>query len=217
MNPLISAQQSAFFSQNGYIEFENLLSPEECEQIRNEAVKGKKKLTPEQLYIGGRDLWRQSNFLKTLLLSRRMGAIATGLCNKSPLRLGCDQWIPLECKWPSPAKGKDLLSFQGIALLYLIRISPAAEEEKILPTFRYEPGLIPLPASQGSALMVNPNLILNFPKMVLYSPTDLYLVAYTLTNAVYVHNLKDPSNAMLKQLGYNFGDKLKTEHHPLIV
>lgn len=58
-----------------------------------------------------------------------------------------------------------------------------------------------------------PSFILDWPHVA----TDLYLVTFTLPNAVYVHNPKDPATNALKQLGYNFGDVLKNEAHPLIL
>jgi len=38
-------------------------------------------------------------------------------------------------------------------------------------------------------------------------PSEL-LIAYGTLNTVYVQNSNDPSNAYLKQFGYNFGDRI---------
>ncbi|MBS0624995.1 MAG: hypothetical protein JSS32_02985 [Verrucomicrobia bacterium] len=224
MNPMISSQQAHFYLQNGYIEFESLLSPTECETLETQvkqALRARLKKDPSrfpasQLYASGRDLWREIEPLKTLLLSRRMTSVALGLANKPSLRLGCDQWIPGVYEWSGPAKTKDLFSLQGLACILLIRINTPAEGETPHPTFRQEPGLVPIPSSRGNALIVHPNLLLNFPKMALYSPADLYLAAYTFPSAVYIHNQADPANHLLKQMGYNFGDTLINQHHPLI-
>jgi hypothetical protein len=45
--------------------------------------------------------------------------------------------------------------------------------------------------------------------------TAQHLIAYGSTNTVYIHNPADPSNALLKDFGYSFNDRLKTDHHPI--
>lgn len=224
MNPMVSSQQTNYFNQNGYIEFETLLSSAECDTLERQAktaLKSRLKkdlslFTAAQTYAAGRDLWREIEPLKTFLLSRRMTSVALGLTNKTSLRLGCDQWVPGVYEWPGPAKLKDLLSLQGFTCFFLIRMTPPLESEDPKATFRLEPGLIPIPNLRGNALIVNPNLLLNFPKMALYSPTDLYVIGYTLPTAVYVHNKEDPCNNQLKTMGYNYGDTVNNQYHPLI-
>jgi|GEM_PF-936686 hypothetical protein len=224
MQPLVSSQQTYFFNQNGYIEFESVFSSEECDELAAHAKavflarlkRDPTKISETQLYENGRDLWRQQNPLKLLFVSRKMGSLALGLSNKNTLRLACDQWVPKLFKWSGPTKIKDLFSIQGMACAFLIRMTAPLEGETINATFRLEPGLIPLPAKKGNALIVHPNLLLNFPKLALCAPTDLYIVAYSFPTAVYVHNPADPCNSQLKAMGYNFGDCLINQHHPLI-
>ena len=213
MQPLVSSKQTYFFNQNGYIELESVFSLEECDAVKAhvKAVflarlkRDPAKVSEAQLYENGRDLWRQENALKLLFLT-----------NKNSLRLACDQWVPKLFKWSEAVKLKDLFSIQGMACAFLIRMTAPIEGETINATFRLEPGLIPLPAQKGNALIVHPNLLLNLPKLALCAPTDLYIVAYSFPTAVYIHNSTDPCNAQLKTMGYNFGDCLTNQHHPLI-
>ncbi len=222
MNPLISPQQAYFFNNHGYIELEGILSPAECDELQahidaalfSRLKRSLSRIPPEELYANGRDLWRAKEALKTLLLSKRMTAVALGLSNKPSLHLAFDQWIPPQT-WPHSAKGKDLFSIQGLTCLYFIRFTEPEESETPASTFGLEPGLIPLPAKRGNLLALNPNLLLNLPKLSLHK-ASLYAIAYALPTAVYCHNGEDPCNHQLKTLGYNFGDRLTHAHHPLV-
>ena len=222
MNPLISAQQAYFFKTHGYLELEEVLSPSECSELQehidaallSRVKKSLSRVPEESLYLQGRDLWRIQESLKTLLLSKKMTNIALALANKPSLYLAFDQWIP-PLSWSEPSKAKDLFSIQGLACIYLIRLSAPKEIEALKPTFGTEPGLIPLPTARGSLLAINPQLLLNLPKLSLYS-ASLYAVGYALDEAVYFHNAKDPCNHQLKDLGYHFGDRLTHKNHPQI-
>ncbi len=222
MNPLISSQQAYFFNHHGYIELEEILSSDECDEVQehidaalfSRLKSSLSRIPPKELYAHGRDLWRAKEALKALLLSKRMTALALGLSNKPSLHLACDQWIPSQT-WPHSVKSKDLFSIQGLACIYFVRMTEPSESETAAATFGLEPGLIPLPAKRGSLLAVNPNLLLNLPKLSLHE-ANLYAVAYALPRAVYCHNGNDPCNHELKALGYNFGDCLTHVHHPLV-
>jgi hypothetical protein len=222
MNPLISSQQVYFFNNHGYLELEEIFSSAECDELQthidaalfSRIKRSLSRIPGEELYMNGRDLWRSKEALKTLLLSKRMTAVALGLTNKSSLHLACDQWLP-PLTWLESEKTKDLFSIQGLACVYFIRLSAPIEPETLNATFGFEPGLIPLPAKRGNLLAVNPNLLLNLPKLSLHA-AGLYAVAYAFPNAVYFHNSKDPCNHLLKAFGYNFGDRLTHTHHPLV-
>lgn len=222
MNPLISSQQAYFFNNHGYLELEDMLSPAECDELQahidaalfSRLKRSLPRIPEEEIYANGRDLWRAKEALKTLLLSKRLTAIPLGLSNKSSLHLAFDQWMP-PLTWKESGKVKDLFSIQGLACVCFIRLTDPLEDETLHPTFGLEPGLIPLPSKRGHLLAVNPNLLLNLPKLSLYK-AGLYLAAYAAPNAVYFHNAKDPCNHQLKALGYNFGDRLTHAHHPLV-
>ncbi len=217
MKAILTEQQTAFFTQNGYIEFEFGL---EWEPIYESALKtladrlhtGPAKLplkAATEIYAAGRDLWRSIPLLQTLLL-RKLSPIAQSLTGKQHLRLACDQWIPKEYPWEKTVPAKDLFSIQGLALGLLIG-APSSP-----PIKRSHLGLLPLPAKPGNLLFFRPNLILDWPQLASNPASDLYLAAYALSNAVYIQNSKDPSTNALKQFGYGFGDPLNNEFHPLL-
>ena len=51
-------------------------------------------ISPEMLFLQGRDLWRSSPSLHKLAAQVRFAEIASELIEKKPLRLGYDQLIP---------------------------------------------------------------------------------------------------------------------------
>lgn len=186
MKTTITAQQTAFFTKNGYIEFEIEFPP-----IAH---------TPE------RDLWRKDPELQNFLV-RKLSHVAFVLTGKKQLRLGCDQWFAAKDLPKKMGQIKELLSVQGLALGVIIAENPE------LPAKRSPLGILPLPSQKNQILFFRPDLILDWPHV----KSDLYLAIYTLPNAVYVYNSKDPFTTGLKQYGYCYGDVLKNEFHPLLV
>ncbi len=196
MMPLIAASQGSFYTKNGYLELEGILSPEECDTFF--------------AFMANRDIWRQHPTLKTFILSRRMAGLALYLSGKPSLRLACDQWFPPGFSLDKPTKFKDLFSVQGITSIILIQLQPGTvtKPAKISPL-----GLFPFPQKQGSALIVTPDLLINWPP---HPSIGLYAIAYSIPAAVYIQNPRDPSGLALKQFGYGYGDLLKNDTHPLI-
>lgn len=154
----------------------------------------------------GRDSWRKSPALQTFIL-RKLAPIAFALTGKKQLRLGLDQWISSENRPTQAAPIKELFSIQGFAIGAILAPNPTILNR------RMELGIIPLPSKAENVLFFRPELILDWPHV----KDDLYLVLFTLPNAVYIHNPKDPLTNQLKSFGYAIGDLLKNEFHPLIV
>lgn len=80
-----SFEQRDFFSKNGYIEFEGLISLDDCALIKEQAA--------------GRDVWRSSGLLKKISLSPQLAEIAAVLSHKKSLRIAYDQRIQGEFKF----------------------------------------------------------------------------------------------------------------------
>jgi hypothetical protein len=221
MRLTIPPQQTAFFTQNGYIEFEGILEDADFifESVRRAtAARLHLSLTklsqksPAELYLASRDLWRLESSLANLF-TRKLAPFAFALtAAKHSLRLAADQWIPAHLPQEKAVSLKDLFSIQGLALGFLISSDALSEQVR-----RSDLGLLPLPSKRGSVLFFQPHLLLDWPRLLQLPPVDLYLGAYALPISVYVQNLKDPSTNFLKQFKYGFGDVLKNEFHPLIV
>jgi len=189
----ITSQQIRTYAQFGWIEFEEFLSPEQCAAALNEIQtlllrRGHHRHLPlESTYQAGRDLWRQSQPLQQLLVSRHLSAAAATLSGKQPLQLACDQWIPEN--YPlSPLNMQAHLSFQGLVCGCLL-------------SFEGE--------LAGRARFCQPDRLPRFEK------SSQLLIAYGSLQTIYIHNSADPCNPQLKGLGYQFGDRLLPKTHPL--
>ena len=212
MKFVLTSQQTAFFTQNGHIEFDMEIDSDAIFNSALHALKQRLKSShksPEEIYSQGRDLWRGEPILQHFLL-RKLAPVIQGLMGKKPVRLACDQWIPAGYPWDKAIPCKDLFCIQGLALGFLF-----CRETVELPP-RSPLGLLPLPEKKGNVLVFQPRLIHDWPQLAKATATDLYLAAYDLPNSVYIQNPKDPATNYLKQFGYGFGDRLQNEFHPLI-
>lgn len=219
MRTTLTAQQMSFFTQNGYIELTGMgIDPPSLFQQLRKTLAQKLKTQPEKLstysvetqYSFGRDLWREEKNLSHLWM-RKLSSIAFALTGKKQLRFGLDQWIPAGFPLKKAAPAKDLFCIQGLSLGVLVASQLAPSE--LHSSF----GVFPLPKEPGSVLFFRMNLILDWPMLLQALPTDLYLGAYAVPNAVYVQNLADPLTNSLKAFGYGFGDLLNNEFHPLLL
>jgi hypothetical protein len=206
MNPSLTAQQNAFFSKNGYLELEEMWSPAECQEMR--ATIAEIKATRPSDGAQGRDLWRDSSLLKNLLLSRKFSSLPLELIGKPALHLAFDHSFSSAFSLPRPTKLKDLFCIQGLACILICRFDETSFPFPAQPSL----GLLPFPRSPGSLLIVQPHLLIHWPP----SPLELYMIGYALPNSLFIQNSADPAATSMKRLGYNYGDPLKNEFHPLI-
>ncbi len=184
MKRAISDTQTAFYTKNGFIEFE----------------------IPHPIPTAiERDQWRHDEELKRFIL-KVLGPLSLILTGKKQLRLGLSMWITLENRPSKAGKLKEILSIQNLAMAMAIAENP------ILPSKQSPLGILPLPSSEKEILFFRPDLILDWPHV----RSDLFLILLTFPNGVYVHNPNDPQTTYLKKLGYEYGDSLKSETHPLI-
>jgi hypothetical protein len=119
----VTAQQIRHFSQFGWIEYEEFLSPEECKKIyehlqstafKRLQIRSLAQASTDRLYSAMRDCWRDQPWLKKLFLNQNFLSIAESLTGKKNLILACDQWVP-EGKTFSPLILSSHLSFQNLA------------------------------------------------------------------------------------------------------
>lgn len=212
----LSAQQTAFYAKNGFLELEDLFSAVDCPQhlssIQEALSLRERTMETASPFARGRDLWRDAAGLKALLLSRKLSSLALTVSAKPLLRLALDQWFEPGFALDGPKKLKDLFCIQGLSCAVFIQFSPGTVK---LPTKMSPLGLPPFPHKQGSALFVTPKLLLNWPS--LQPGMGLYLAAYALPASVYVQNPSDPAGILLRQYGYGYGDPLRNDTHPLIL
>lgn len=212
----LSAQQIAFYAKNGFLELEELFTPSDCDKhlslILETLASRRLSMKMATDFIRGRDLWRDTAGLKTLLFSRKLSNLALDASGKQLLRLACDQWFEPDYFLEKPEKLKDLLSIQGLVCTMFIQFGTLNAE---LPTKMSPLGLAPFPHGQGNVQLISPTLLLNWPK--LHPGVGLYLVAYAIPSSVYVQNPRDPAGVLLRQYGYGYGDPLRNDTHPLLL
>lgn len=186
----VSAEASIFFTKHGWVELE--IPHEEL------MIQGKDDV--------GRDLWRTTPALQQFL-TRKLSHIALTLTGKKKLLLGCDQWFKAGHLPKQAGPLKEFISVQGLALGVAISANPSQTAR------RSGLGIVPVPTTAERILFFRPDVILDWP----HATSEVYLAVYVLPTAVYVHNGKDPFTNSLKKFGYNFGDVLKNEFHPMIM
>ncbi len=135
MRTILDEKQTAFFTNNGFIELE--IAHEFPQQ-------------PE------RDQWRRDPKLQDFLV-RKLGPFALILTGKTQLRLACDQFLSQETRPKKASPLKELFCIQGLALGIAITNQP------MVPARRSPLGILPLPSKQENILFFRPDLILDWP------------------------------------------------------
>lgn len=138
MKTTLSAEQTSFYSKNGYIEFEINHPP-----------------APEKLE---RDQWRQDAKLKDFLI-RKLGPIALALTGKKQIRLALDQVISKENRPKKASTLKEMFSIQGFILGAVI------SNEPVTPPKRSSLGILPLPTNADRVLFFKTDIILDWPHL----------------------------------------------------
>jgi hypothetical protein len=197
MQTMITSQQASHFARFGWVEFERFLPPEECQSIQSMIyqtlahrlktdVLKLNRFDTKHILAHTRDLWREQPILRQLACSRRICRPAVALIQKNPLLLVCDQWIP-PLTVLSPPRLSEHLGFQGLLCGALLILDGA---------------------DAGNIRFFHPE------RLPITSESQL-LIAYGSLQTVYIYNPRDFAQSFLKQLGYSFGDRLKTDTHPL--
>lgn len=101
----VAKEHRDFFRKHFRIEFSNLLTVEQCQQLMAERLvvlserlkvsKANFKTTsPSNQFMAGFDLWRGNVALKKLILQKSLAEVAAELLEVRALRIGYDQLIP---------------------------------------------------------------------------------------------------------------------------
>lgn len=169
----------------GYVEFEDLLSPEECSAIR---ISGR----------GRFDLWRTHAEVGRIIRRRRLAECAADLFQADLIRLAFDQLL-----LPGDAGVltlRELSPIQGVVGGLLIALTEPTEKRPLYPS------------RLGNGLFFGPEMPIS-----LDAPGEVLLIAYASDPALYVYNTKSPHLHELKRYGYVFGDRLRTDRHPVLL
>jgi len=210
MRYLILDSQINFYKEHGYIEFEDILSEEECEILKNEIgyILEKENITnldPKEVYKRSRDLFRKSEKIKKFTLNRKFASIASSLSGIGKLRIAFDQTFFFMKKNIFEKNGPitNINSLQGIVNFMLLKLDDS-EPKKI--------GIFP--KKKCGCVFIKSKTLLDFDD--LFSNEEFFLIAYGDLKTVFNPNHKDPNVNFLKQFGYSYGDTLKDATHPIL-
>lgn len=236
----IVKQHLDFFYQRHYIEFENLLTPNEVESLTdgiktvlaNRLSTQPGKLSYQKLktlYLNGFDTWRESDLVKKIALRPLFAEVASNLVKKKPLRIGFDQAFctpsieeDLEANMPPLFKHDTTICqtscLQGISCGLILHLSAPAVPAHLseLSIENDVKALIPIPRQAGSGIFFSPDMPLSLEHLMVMPGALQLLIVYTEDKTFYRLNNADPQTHLYKKMGYVFGDKLKNTTHPLI-
>lgn len=214
----LAKEHHDFFDQNGFIEFDGLISHQTIRNlsksvyrlVANHLNRLPERLTlenPLDLFMSGRDLWRQSEEVRRQVIHRNFATIASGLVRQRPIRLCLDQWVPAGMEFKNPVTFQELFPVQGIIAGAFIALEAALEQEET--SF--------FPQEAGNIVFVKPDTVIPFEQLTKERAQSMLMIVYGDRKSVYVYKESDPLTHYLKGMGYVYGDRLSDSQHPLLL
>ena len=199
-----------------FIEFEDVFTLDQIDELSQhvDAVLGKRARqlietqSSEELFKVGRDLWRDDELIKNISCNRGLAGLIAQLFHQKKLYLAFDQALRTTLRpgstEGSPATIQQRSSIQPLAGGVLIQLAGTSNPLSMLPKKR------------ENAVIISPELIIPW-EIFFQEPSQSYLlITYAPDKALYIAEKRDLHVHALKKLGYVFGDKLNTDHHPLL-
>jgi hypothetical protein len=220
-----------FFRKHHWIECDGLLSQEDQRRLaegvskvvtaRSEAktpTPGLNKAFDKNYFDCGHDLWRQSPDVKKVVVNRNLASIAGELTEQKPLRLGYDTLFPAVGKQALNNPYEELLKttptleeiscLQGIVCGLMLCVSGESSISDV-PTSLFS-------RTPGSGVFFTPGWPLPLHEIYQNPGFTYLLIVYVKSNAVYFAQQGDPHLYDFRNLGYDFGDRLKEPIHPIV-
>lgn len=220
-----------YFYKHGFIEFDGLFSNQQVQEIQNtiqeiqckrmDLRKGQLALEESnKIFMQSHDLWRDSEFLKKLFLSRKLAEIAGELTETYSLRYGSDQLLLGERQG---YQSESVTSYQT----YLKSTGSLEEKSCFRPTVCglmicldpiFTENEAPLfSKKEGSAIFFKSDLQMDLSNLMEKNSGRYILITYVDPRTVYILNENDPHTHSLKHQGYVFGDRLSEALNPLVL
>jgi len=221
MKPTVLSQHIKFFQKHKFIEFEEVFSPEKlttlAEGMKTHLESKSKRLFSDlsflETYKNGRDFWRSSNAVFSLIKERAILEILYLLCNKNTFRLAFDQILKISSEDTLPS------SFSNLCLEEVSSFSPLTAGVLICVKKEKEnlenQDLI-FPQKEGNILIFDPSFLMPLPSLMKVKNSLYYFIGYSSISSRYVENKLDPLTNDCKQYGYGFGDVLLDKYHPVM-
>jgi hypothetical protein len=201
------------FNRTGMIEFYDLFSEQECEDILTKAENALiKRINPtpsnplsissnESLFYYGKNIWKEGVDIKKICAKKQLGETAYHLLRKKPIKLAYDQYIRTgtlqDCPFKEDGTIQEISSIRPTLGALLILLTPN----------QLQAPQIGLPQKAGNALFVSSNVILPLQSLFAETNTSVLMIAFTAGTALYCLEQRDPHTHSLKKAGIVFGDK----------
>lgn len=211
-----------FFSNNGYIELEKLLSEEEVSLLSTSidrslasrlgmTIENMLQLSFSDLYQAGHDLTRIDPNIKKILWSKKLAEIVYEITNVRPIRFAYDQAFRVGNHLSDGKKFfNDKPSLSSLSLLQgklfglMLAIKPEKHE-----TFLFSP-------TPGNGILFSSSLPLDLESFTKTVDQSYLLIVFTEATSIVLSKQENPHPFSFKQLGYSVGDHLKDDMHPLL-
>lgn len=224
----ITSEHRFHYDQNHLVELEGLLSQAQtsamAKAVDNSLAKrlkiNEQFLTmqqADQLFMVGRDLSREDPIIQRTAYSSNLAAVAAELTNQKTIRFGNDQlYLGLEQKESNPycklitttPTLEEICCLQGVICGLMLCLKNSSEENGDFATTLFS-------KTAGNGVYFSAKQPLDLPALFGKSANYLMIV-YVQSTTTYFHNPKDPLVFSLKQLGYNYGDRLNDKFHPIL-
>lgn len=213
----LTAEHRQLFLERGYIEFEDLFSLGQLDEIVKELIRSRCVrdiccCTGMDIVKAGRNLCNEHRDIKKVVCSMSLAAIAAELFNVRRLRLGYDQVFFSGKKWDSEVvffedgvSLESISSVQGIVGGLILCLSGEERESGILPS------------RPGNGVYFKGDLPLDLEGLKDNEKRCYVMIAYCIPNAVYTLCNKDPHVHYLKKYDYTFGDLLREDTNPMLL
>lgn len=218
-----------YFHKNGVIEFDGLFNISQVDELnaaidnilcKNLAIPREKlaRQSPNEIFLHGRDLFRENDLLKKQLLHQRLAEIAVELTEERSLRMGYDQLFVGESKQPLFSTVYDQFLHQEGTLHDKSTITPVLCGLMLClePSVSEQNSSVLFPKTAGSGVYFKADIPFDLTFLSHAEGGRYLLIAYAHPRTVYILNEKDPHTHALKHKGYVFGDRLSDKLNPLI-
>lgn len=219
----IRNQHKRIYQDDRMIEFGGFLTAKQCKDLKaaihaSMAIRLKvdprvpAKLPPRDIYMAGRDLYRDTAAVKNLATSQNMAQILGDLLGMKNFFLAFDQFLIADSSIPFlPKKNsiEDVCCFKNLACTLIIRLS----ESKADTMDALSEPFAGWPTEQGSVYVVEGN----WPLAGLARDSGEYLMlVYGTERCVYRENKDDAHSNSYKHVLYQNYEPLAAHKNPLL-
>jgi hypothetical protein len=202
MKLALTQEQKGFYQDKGHLTLEGLLSIEAISKIKENIHTFLGNSSAKTRFLQGRDLFRQGEDFKKVILPRKVIELAQEIVPTRPMRLCLDQLLDAGAPIQNGSL-QSLFCVQGIKIGVLI----ALQDQEALSFF---------PKKAGDVQFLSPDRRISFKQISEVETGSFLLICFGEANCVYIRNMRDSHLHELKKLGYTYGDKLQDATHPIV-